>query len=144
MKSTLIAAALAVVTLNFPAMAHADDLATKWAGTYSSKETNFVTLKRLTLAKEKDGSIKIHGALVGFPDEVPIGEATAEPYADRSNKANPDTLLASFSSEKYKPFMMLTSGQWDGTHIRIIAFHCYMKDVDGTKVHFTGQLIREP
>lgn len=144
MKTILTAVALAAVAaLNIPVAALAEDLAAKWSGSYSTKETNFVTLKRITISKEKDGSIKLHGALVGFPDEVSIGEATAEPYADRNNKANPDTLLANFSSEKYKPFIVLTQGQWDGTHVRTVAFHCYMRDVDGTKVHFTGQLIRD-
>jgi hypothetical protein len=87
MKSILTAVALAAVAaLSLPASVLADDLAAKWAGSYSSKETNFVTLKRITIAKAKDGSIKLHGALVGFPDEVSIGEATTEPYADRNNK----------------------------------------------------------
>jgi len=123
--------------------ANPGDIGDKWAGTYSSNEINFVTVKRLTFTQEKDGSIKIHGALVGFPDEVSIGEATAEAYADRNNKPNPDTMVASFSSEKYKPLMVITPGQWDGTHLRSVLFTCYMKDVDGSKVHISGQLMRD-
>jgi len=116
----------------------------KWTGSYSSKETNFVTVKRLTFTKEKDGTLKIQGVLVGFPDEVSIGEATAEAYADRNNKPNPDTLVASFSSEKYKPLMVITPGLWDGQHFKGVSFTCYMKDVDGSKVHINGNLTREP
>jgi hypothetical protein len=115
----------------------------KWTGTYSCKETNFVTVKRLTFTKEKDGTLKIQGVLVGFPDEVSIGEATAEAYADRNSKPNPDTLVASFSSEKYKPLMVITPGVWDGQHFRGVNFTCYMKDVDGSKVHINGYLSRE-
>ncbi len=43
-------------------------------------------MKRLSFTLEKDGSIKVHGFLVGFPDEVSIGEATPVPYAERDNK----------------------------------------------------------
>jgi len=168
MKSTWIVSVLAAVALNFPVSAFADDttsapeaeahhpgssaiaasanpgdIGDKWAGTYSSKETNFVTVKRLTFTKENDGSMKIQGVLVGFPDEVSIGEATAEAYADRNNKANPDTIVASFSSERYKPLMVITAQGWDGNQITAINFTCYMKDIDGSRVHVNGYLTRD-
>lgn len=142
MKSTWIAGALAAIVLGFPVSAFATDF-DQALGTYTSKETTFVTLKRLTLTKAKDGSIKIQGALVGFPDEVSIGEATAEPCAHNRNKSNPDILLASFSSEKYKPFMVITPNFIDGKHFKYLSFTCYMKDVDGSKVHIEGRLERD-
>ena len=142
MKSAWIASALATIALGFPVSAYAIDFE-QLLGTFTSKETTFVTLKRLTFTKEKDGSIKIRGALVGFPDEVSIGEATAEPCAENRNKNNPDVVLASFSSEKYKPFIVITPWS-DGKHCNQIVFTCYMKDVDGSKVHFQGSLQREP
>ncbi len=142
MKSTWIAGALAALTLGFPSTVFANDF-DQLPGSYSSKETTFVTLKRLTFSKAKDGSIKIQGSLVGFPEEVSIGEATAEPCAHNRSKSNPDILLASFSSEKYKPFMVITPSSFDGKHFRYINFTCYMKDVDGTKVHIEGSLERD-
>lgn len=144
MKSTWVATVLAAAALGFPVSAYADDLGSKWAGTYSTKETNFVTVKRLTFTKEKDGSLKVRGALVGFPDEVSIGEATAEAYANRNDKPNPDTIVVSFSSEKHKALMVITPfGQWDGKHYSGISFRCYTKDADGSKVHIDGNLTRE-
>jgi len=83
------------------------------------------------------------GALVGFPDEVSLGEASAEPCARNRNKSNPDILLALFSSEKYKPFIVITPSMPDGKHFRYLAFTCYIRDVDGSKVHIEGQLERE-
>lgn len=142
MKSTWLAGALAAIVFGFPISAYANDF-DKLPGTYSSKETTFVTLKRLSFTKAKDGSTKIQGALVGFPDEVSIGEATAEPCAQNRYKNNPDLLLASFSNEKYKPFMVITPGAFDGKHFKYMNFTCYMKDVDGSKVHFEGQLERD-
>lgn len=144
MKSAWFIGIVAAIAFCLPTSAFADDLGSKWAGTYSSKETNFVTVKRLTFAKEKDGSIKIRGALVGFPDEVSIGEATADPYADRNSKADPDTIVASFSSEKFKPMMIIKRATWDEKHIQGLVFTCYMKDIDGAKVHINGSLNREP
>jgi hypothetical protein len=120
------------------------DISDKWAGTYSSREINFVTVKRLTFSKEKDGSLSVQGPLVGFPEEVSIGDAVAEPYADRNNKNNPDTMLASFSSDKYKPWMVISEGGMNGTHLNFVQFTCYMKDVDGSRVHISGTLMREP
>jgi hypothetical protein len=140
MKSWLTALIAALVALPLPA--NADDLS-KWIGTYSCPERNFVTVKRLSFTKEKDGHTKIHGVLVGFPDEVSIGDATADSYADRNNRNYTDALLASFSSEKFKPFMVITPGQLDGTHYSYIRFTCYMKDVDGANIHITGTLNRE-
>lgn len=142
MKSTWLASALAAIVLGFPVSAYANDF-DKLPGTYSSKETTFVTLKRLTFTKAKDGSTKIQGALVGFPDEVSIGEATAEPCANNRSKSNPDMLLASFSSEKYKPFVVIRPANFDGKHFQCVDFTCYMKDVDGSKVHIDGRLQRE-
>lgn len=143
MKSTWICGALAIIALGFPGSAYAFDF-DQLLGSYASKETTFVTVKRLSFAKEKDGSIKIHGALVGFPDEVSLGEAKGEPCANNRTKNNPDLLLASFSSEKYKPFIVIRPGGSDGKRVIQILFTCYMKDVDGSKVHFDGVLEREP
>ncbi len=142
MKSTWIASALAAIVLGFPVSAFANEF-DKLPGTYSSKETTFVTLKRLNFTKAKDGSTKVQGVLVGFPDEVSIGEATAEPCAHSRSKSNPDILLATFSNEKYKPFMVITPVGFDGKHFKYVNFTCYMKDVDGSKVHIEGQLERD-
>lgn len=133
-----------VLTLVFPVSTSAADLASRWAGSYSCKETNFVTLKRLTFTKEKDGSIKVRGALVGFPDEVSIGEAIAEPYSNRNDKKeNADILVATFSSDKFKPLIIIQQADFDSEHIRAFTFTCYMKDVDGSRVHINGVLRRD-
>lgn len=142
MKPTWLAGALTAIVFGFPLSALANDF-DKLPGSYSSKETTFVTLKRLTFSKAKDGSTKVQGALVGFPDEVSIGEATAEPCARNRDKSNPDLLLASFSSEKYKPFIVITPTMFNGKHYKYVNFTCYMRDVDGSKVHIEGHLERD-
>lgn len=142
----LIRAALATMAIGAACPAYALDLADKWTGTYSCEESHFVTVKRLTFTKEKNRSIKIQGALVGFPDEVSIGEATAEPYADRSAKNDPNVpniLLANFSSEKYKPLIIIQPIGNDGGHPAELRFTCYMRDVDGTRIYFVGNLTRQ-
>lgn len=144
MKSTFIASAIAATAFGLLVPANADDLGSKWAGTYSCKETNFVTVKRLSFTREKDGKIKVRGALVGFPDEVSIGEAIAEPYSNRNSKSDPDTLIASFSSEKYRPLIVIQRSTWDTEHVKNFVFTCYMKDIDGAQVHINGSLEREP
>src|SRR5271166_4135064 len=126
-----IVAAFAALAIGALCPAYAADLADKWTGTYSCKETHFVTVKRLTFAKEKSGTLKIQGALVGFPDEVSVGEAAAEPYADRNAKSDPDILLANFSSEKYRPLIVIQPNGYDGGHPSGLVFTCYMRDVDG-------------
>lgn len=122
---------------------HAAEYADKWAGTYTSKETTFVTVKRLTFSKEKDGSVKVRGALVGFPDEVSIGEATLEAYADRKNKTTPDVFVASFSSNRFKPLLIMTGYGSSISHIDTISFQGFITDADGSKIHVNGQLQRE-
>jgi hypothetical protein len=123
--------------------AQARSLAGGLVGTYTTDQKDFVTVKRLTFSEEKDGSIKIRGALVGFPDEVSIGEAVGEPYAARNDTSNPDTLLASFSSEKYKPLLIISPQGWDGKQMHSVNFTCYMRDIDGSKVHIQGHLNRQ-
>lgn len=142
MKGAFIAAALTAVTFGIPSSVHAAEYADKWAGTYTSKETNFVTVKRLTFSKEKDGSVKVRGALVGFPDEVSIGETTLEAYASRSNKTTPDTFVASFSSNRFKPLLVMTGYGSNQNHIDTINFQCFTTDADGSKIHINGDLQR--
>lgn len=143
MKGAFISAALAAIIFGIPASAFAADYPDKWAGKFTSKETNFVTVKRLSFTKEKDGSVKVRGALVGFPDEVSIGEATLEAYADRNNKTTPDVFVASFSSNRFKPFLIMTGYGSSQNHIDTISFQCFTTDADGSKIHVNGQLQRE-
>lgn len=143
MKLASVLSALAIMILGFPPTVLADELSDRLIGTYSSKETNFITVKRLTFTREKDGSVKVRGALVGFPDEVSIGEATLEPYANRTDKEHPDVALASFSSTKYKPLMVLRGFNSDGARYKSVGFSCYLTDADGKKVHVEGGVERE-
>ncbi len=136
MKSKWLISLFLLVSMNFPA--DAADQFEQLKGDYTSTENTFVTLKRLSFSRTKEGRIKVQGALVGFPDEVSIGEAIAEPCAPNRNKSATDTLLATFSSDKYKPFIVLT-----GISDKVVNFTCYMKDVDGTNVHFYGMLMKQ-
>lgn len=92
-------AALAIVTIwscNSLGVSAETDFASKLSGDYTTNQRDFVTVKRLTFSKEKDGSIKIEGALVGFPDEVSIGESIPELYQQRNSNADADELWQSF------------------------------------------------
>jgi hypothetical protein len=115
-----------------------------WLGKYSSSRTDFVNVKRIEIFREQNGNLMIKGFLVGFPDEVSIGEAVPESYTDRNNKKFVDTVLARFSSEKYKPFIVLNRGASDSNHVTSINYACYMRDLDGATIHFNGNLQREP
>jgi hypothetical protein len=137
----LVSALLSVLTLTVPA--RADDLCANLLGSYSTTEQNFVTLKRLSFVKQKDGSIRVQGTLVGFPDEVPIGEATPEPYADRQDKEHSKVILASFANERYKPLVIITPGMGPVAHPPMISFTCYMKDTDGARIRISGFLRRD-
>lgn len=146
LKPTWIAGVVGILSICAPPALAYDY---EWTGIFESKETNFVTVKRLEITKEKDGSLKVQGALVGFPNEVSIGEATAEPYTDRNQKGiHPNTLVARFSSDKYKPLMILQPNSASvGTGKNIVGsvnYTCYFVDVDGRPVHITGQLARRP
>ncbi len=122
------------------------DFASKISGVYTTNQKDFVTVKRLTFSKEKDGSIKIEGALVGFPDEVSLGEATPELYFQRNSNADCDELLAKFSSNKFKPFMVIHPSEERGTpagsQYQVVSYTCYMTDVDRKKIHIAGTLLR--
>lgn len=143
MKGAFISAAIAAITFGIPSSALAADYPEKWNGKFTSKETNFVTVKRLIFTKEKDGSVKVRGALVGFPEDVSIGEATLEAYADRNNKTMPDVFVASFASNRFKPMLIMTGYGSSQNHIDSISFQCFITDADGSKIHVNGQLQRE-
>lgn len=146
LKSTWMAGVVATLTTaSTPAFAYDYE----WTGVFESPETNFVTVKRVEITKEKNGSLKVQGALVGFPNEVSIGEAIAEPYTDRNQKGiNPNTLLARLSSDKYKPLIIMqpnTASIPAGKNIvNSLSYTCYFVDVDGRPVHINGQLKRRP
>ena len=143
MKPTRVFLALATVLFTFAPFANADETKDRWIGTFSSKQTDFVTVKRLSFTKEKDGSMQVHGALVGFPDEVSIGEATADFYANRNDKPHPDVIVASFSSNRFKPLMILRGYNLNLEKFNSVEFTCYLTDADGAKVHVNGMLERE-
>ncbi len=138
---------LGFITLTLaPAFAE-NDFASKLEGVYTTQQTDFVTMKRLTFTKEKDGRIRIQAALMGFPEEVSLGEATPELYTQRLSKTNPDSLLATFSSSKYKPFMILKPSTEKGigggsTIFQVMTYTCYFRDLDGKNVHISGTLHR--
>jgi len=143
MRLHFVVCTLLLSVLGLPTSAFASDLATRLVGTYSCQETTFVTVKSLSFTKEKDGSIKIKGYLVGFPDEVSIGESIAEQYAGRNDKSHPNTLVASFSSDKFKPLMIIQPSPYSEDHVQDMVFTCYMRDADGARIHFNGTLRRD-
>lgn len=96
MKKKLILGLLIAVFLALPSFAQPKQL--EWKGDYMSKETTLVALKRLSFFREKDGTLKAQGALVGFPDEVSIGEAIVEGYQTYPNNSNSEKLILSFNS----------------------------------------------
>jgi hypothetical protein len=51
-------------------------------------------------------------------------------------------VLATFSSEKYKPTVIINPN-YSTTKGGVMSFSCYMHDVDGKDIWFTGNLIRE-
>lgn len=145
MKSAWLPTSLMTLVFTLPLPSSADEL-DKLIGSYTSKEDSFVTLKRLTFEKTKDGRTKMLGALVGFPEEVSIGEAIAEKSSPNRSNQQAELFIATFSSEKYKPFIVVTpySVNSNEKFSPGLSFTCYMTNIDGKKVHFSGQLNREP
>jgi len=142
MNLTLLSATMGILVISCTAQAQAAEY--DWTGIYETKETNFVTVKRLEITKEKNGSLKVRGTLVGFPEEVSIGEATADPYVNRSTKeSTSDTLLVRFPSEKYKPLIVVKPQSYNHGNpadITSVNYTCYFTDVDGRQVHVAGVL----
>jgi len=120
----------------------AASLDNKFLGTYESTERSFVNLKRFTFSREKDGTIKARASLAGFPEEVSLGETTAEPYSDRNNRDMLVCVMARFPSEKYKPIVVIHPGTFENNQLQYMNYTCYMKDVDGSNIQFDGQLSR--
>lgn len=137
MKPGWLISALAVFTICAAPPAQANDI-NDLAGSYTTNETTLVTIKRLTFSKDKDGRIVIAGSLVGFPEEVSIGETVAELSAPYPNKKYPDTVLAKFSSQKFKPWIIITNPS-----SKNLTYTCFMKDADGTNIHFGGALSKD-
>lgn len=142
MRKAWIFVLMAAFILCAPSFAQPKSL--DWTGTYLSKETTLVALKRLTFFREKDGTLKAQGALVGFPDEVSIGEATAEIHQHYPSKGYPDRLILCFNSaEKYKPVVVIEQFGWDNEHPTNLQTTIYLKNVNGSKVFMMGNLERQ-
>lgn len=137
MKQGWLISALAVSAICASPPTRADDI-NDLVGSYTSTETTLVTIKRLTFSKDKDGRMVISGSLVGFPDEVSIGETIGERSAPYPNKKYPDTVLAKFSSQKFKPWIIITY-----PNSKNLTYTCFMKDADGTSIHFGGALSKD-
>ncbi len=122
--------------------AYATGIDSKWLGTYESGEKSFVRLKRVILSQEKTGTVKARATLVGFPDEVSLGETTPEAYFDRNNKERPTSIIARFPSEKYKALVVIHLFSTGKDKVLKINCTCYMQDVDGSNIEFQGLLDR--
>lgn len=78
--------------------------------------------------------------VVGFPEDVPLGETIAEPYEGARSRGRstdfPSHLLATFNSAKVKAVIMIKpGGGWDGTNRKVSWLFCdaFVKNSDGSK-----------
>ncbi len=122
--------------------AYAAGVDSKWLGTYESGERSFVRLKRVILSQEKDGTVKARATVVGFPDDVSLGETTPEAYFDWNNKNRPTSIIARFPSEKYKALVVIHLFSAEKDKVLKIECTCYMRDGDGSNIEFRGKLDR--
>jgi hypothetical protein len=103
------AALVLLVALCLPASAQTYDL-NKFKGTYvSDASQDFVFVKRLTIEKQDylpNGKVKFRATLSGFPDDIYLGEATGESYADRTTPVA-RSYLTTFSTGKLSVFMVI-------------------------------------
>jgi len=126
----------------------APDTAKYWTGTYSL--TGVITpctyLKKIVITEEEDKSIKICAWIV--LDEVSSDpgpfefsmEAKATAYRDYNSSRMDDALIASFSTARYKPLVVITSEP--ALKRKSISYSCYIQGYHGNS-YTTGRLERQ-
>ncbi len=139
--NTNIVAAIVMAGLSLPAIAYdVQDL----AGTYVSDAKGFVHIKKLTISKDDNGKIKVRVTLAGFPDDIYLGEATAEVYPDRDGQPGDDKFLASLSNGKLTDLIEIGHGTRWVDFKDDVSVKSFMKYADGRpSVVFNDILKRE-
>lgn len=139
MKFGRIAALILVSLLVAPLSAECGEL-NNLVGTYESSDKELLSVKRLTFTREKNGSTKLTGALVGFPEEVSLGEGTPEVYVGKNG--SPDEMISSFNTKQTQGLLLIRFAS--GFHkAGTISCTCYTKDGDGRRTHRTTILNQE-
>lgn len=139
MKSIGLSLSLAfLVMTQLPAFSALEPVS--YDGTYKGEENSFVSIKKMTFSKSADGQLKVQGWLVGFPEDVPLGEAVAEPYEGARSRGRstdfPPHLLATFNSSKVKAVVMIKpGGGWGASDRNVGWLFCdaFVKNPDGSK-----------
>ncbi len=121
-------AVLAMTGLSLPVLAYEiKDL----PGTYMSDKQGFVHVKKLIIVKEDNGKIKVRVTLAGFPDDIYLGEATAEAYPDRDGRIGDDRFLASLSNGKLTDLIEIGHGTRWADFKEDVSVRSFMKYADG-------------
>jgi hypothetical protein len=139
---SFVSALILFVSLCLPASAQTYDL-NNFLGTYvSNSSPDYVGVKRLTITKEATGKLKVRATISAFPDDVYLGEATAEPYTCRPTEAY-RSLLSTFSAGKLSVLMVVVN--IPGAPEDVITT-TYVKYTDSSKpnAYFESRLQKEP
>ena len=109
-------------------------------GTYEDPKAGVATVKRVIISREKNGMLRVHAFLHGYPQDVSLGESVTEIYSARKAKNEISTIIATFSVPGSKPILVIHLGKF--LHAGTMTYTCYMEDPDGSNVEFDGQLDR--
>jgi hypothetical protein len=139
---SFVCALILLVALCLPVSAQTYDL-NKFLGTYvSNSSQDFVFVKRLTIAKDDSGKVKIRATLSGFPDDLYLGEATGEPYTARNANVY-RSYVATFSTGKLSIIIVVSTS---ANSPQSVGTTSYMKYTESSRpsVYFDGGLQKEP
>lgn len=79
-------------------------------GTYTSDKQGFVHIRKLVVSKTNKGTTKVNVTLAGFPDDIPLGEATLEAYPNRDKSVGEDKLIVTVSNGKLTDMITISHG----------------------------------
>ncbi len=62
-------------------------------------------MKRLTFTHQNNGTLKLSGTLVGFPDELSLGECTVEVFSGRNSER--EQIIATFNTDQLQGLLII-------------------------------------
>jgi len=144
---------LALCALSFvPPPVGAND-SMSWEGTFYGHENQYVSIKKLVLSNGSGGQIKAQAWLVGFPEDVALGETTAEQYQEAHergrNNNSVKALLLSFNENKVKAVISVQISRMGDPSKgpESILCNAFIRNPDGSKVYSANSnlnLAKEP
>lgn len=139
----LAAACGAAFLAQMPALS-SEDLDSCWEGSYEGNENTLVLVKKVKIFRDKSGRLRVNAFLVGFPEDVDLGETSADIYVDARNRnrnvsnISMNRILAKFEDGKVKADIKLIPGNLNGNNLTALNCEAFVRNMDGSKVYSEG------